>query len=193
MPPVGADVLGRLFDFPFVRGDKSNRSRSSCGNATCGIDPDSGTAPPLIPCDSRSTYQSENFHCPPPSTFSTSFRDHPPSCCKCGVLKHFTVIFEKLGVANRTEAVVKLWGTSLERTWPPGMSTAKVLQVDVIDAISVGPDRLRDVTAAAEFPTDVQAEADTAAARICFFIFFSFPGTVGARPCGIHIGRIIFS
>ena len=94
----------RLFDFPFVRDDKSNQSRSSCGNATCGIDPDSGTAP-LIPCDSRSTYQSENFHCPPPSTFSTSFRDHPPSCCKCGVLKHFTVIFEKLGVANRTEAV----------------------------------------------------------------------------------------
>ena len=90
-----------------------------------GSTPIRGQPPPLIPCDSRSTYQSENFHCPPPSTFSTSFRDHPPSCCKCGVLKHFTVIFEKLGVANRTEAVVKLWGTSLERTWPPGMSTAK--------------------------------------------------------------------
>ena len=31
----------RLFDFPFVRDDESNRSRSACGNATGGIDPDS--------------------------------------------------------------------------------------------------------------------------------------------------------
>ena len=30
----------RLFDFPFVRDDESNRSRSACGNATCEIDPD---------------------------------------------------------------------------------------------------------------------------------------------------------
>ena len=90
---------------------------------------------------------------------------------------------------SRREAVGNLLGKDLAA----GNVDGEVLQVDVIDAISVGPDRLRDVTATAEFPTDVQAEADTAAARICFFIFFSFSGTVGARPCGIHIGRIIFS
>ena len=39
----------RLFDFPFVRDDESNRSRSACAEGTCVNYKDEWGQPPLIP------------------------------------------------------------------------------------------------------------------------------------------------